>query len=154
MPDVATFYQRYINGRDSLPYAAVFAKAGVDYHVEHTTVPTLGVSTSGANFAVLTGVTPGSVAAAAGLQAGDTLVRIGDVVASTTADFGPEFRSRYHGKGGSALDIVVHRGAQQLTLHATVREREVESIHVDLVKSPTPKQARIWHGLATGTTGR
>ena len=154
MPDVATFYQRYINGRDSLPYTAVFAKAGIDYHVEHTSVPTLGVSTSGANFAVLTGVTPGSVAAAAGLQVGDTLVRIGDVVASTTADFGPEFRSRYHGKAGSALDIVVHRAGQQLTLHATVREREVESISVDLVKAPTPKQARIWHGLGTGTTGR
>ena len=142
------------NGRDSLPYAAVFAKAGIDYHVERTTVPTLGVSTSGANFAVLTSVVPGSVAAAAGLEVGDTLVRIGDVVASTTADFGPEFRSRYHGKSGSALDIVVHRAGQELTLHTTVRERDVESVDLDLVKTPTPQQARIWHGLATGTTGR
>jgi len=52
---------------------------------------------------------------------------------------------------GSALDIVGHRAGQQLTLHATVREREVESISVELAK---PQQARIWHGLATGTTGR
>jgi len=29
MPDVDTFYRRYIDGRDSLPYEAVFAKAGI-----------------------------------------------------------------------------------------------------------------------------
>ena len=153
MPDVATFYQRYINGRDSLPYAAVLAKAGLAYRVTHATVPSLGVAT-GATFNVLTDVTPGSAAAAAGLQPGDTLIRIGDVVTTPDANFGPEFRSRYQGKAGAPLDIVIHRAGREVTLHTTVRERDVEGIALDHVPSPTPKQARIWHGLATGTTGR
>jgi predicted metalloprotease with PDZ domain len=154
MPDVAAFYQHYINGRDSLPYAAVFAKAGLDYHVTHTTVPTLGVQTTGANFSVLTLVVPGGTAAAAGLQAGDSLIRIGDVVTTPSADFGPEFRSRYQGKAGALLDIVLHRAGRELTLHTTVRERVVEAISLGLVASPSAKQARIWRGLAMGTTGR
>src|SRR5256712_185226 len=32
MPDVDTFYRRYIDGRDSLPYHAVFAKARLGFH--------------------------------------------------------------------------------------------------------------------------
>lgn len=154
MPEVAGFYQRYINGRDSLPYAAMFAKAGLNYRMAHTTVPTLGVSTSGAVFNVLTDVAPGSAAATAGLQVGDTLVRIGDVVTTASADFGPEFRSRYQGKAGAPLDIVIHRGGQELTLHTTVRERSVDAVSLEHVAAPTAKQARIWRGLATGTTGR
>ncbi|HKV71388.1 MAG TPA: hypothetical protein VJN62_09080 [Gemmatimonadales bacterium] len=154
MPDVASFYQHYINGRDSLPYAAVLAKAGLDYRVTHTTVPTLGVSSSGAVFNVLTEVAPGGAAAAAGLQVGDTLIRIGDVVTTPSADFGPQFRSRYQGKAGAPLDIVIHRAGRELTLHTVVRERSVEAVALDHTASPTAKQARIWHGLMTGTTGR
>ena len=154
MPDVASFYQHYVNGRDSLPYAAVFAKAGLDYRVTHTTVPTLGVSSSGAVFNVLTEVVPGGAAAGAGLQVGDTLIRIGDVVTTPSADFGPGFRSRYQGKAGAPLDIVIHRAGRELTLHTTVRERSVEAVSLDHTASPTAKQARIWRGLMTGTTGR
>ncbi|HWZ29056.1 MAG TPA: PDZ domain-containing protein [Gemmatimonadales bacterium] len=153
MPEVQSFYQHYINGRDSLPYAAVFAKAGLEYAVSHTTSPTLGIQTSG-NLSVLTAVLPGSPADAAGLQAGDTLRRIGDITIDPTVDFGPEFRARYHGKAGAPLDIVIHRAGREQTLHTTVRERPVEALTLGKVPSPNPKQARIWHGLATGTTGR
>ncbi|HZH39600.1 MAG TPA: PDZ domain-containing protein, partial [Gemmatimonadales bacterium] len=134
--------------------AAVLAKAGLDYRVTHTTVPTLGVSSSGAVFNVLTEVAPGGAAAAAGLQVGDTLIRIGDVVTTPSADFGPQFRSRYQGKAGAPLDIVIHRAGRELTLHTVVRERSVEAVTLDHTASPTAKQARIWHGLMTGTTGR
>src|ERR1051326_6413361 len=45
IPDVDTFYRRYIDGRDSLPYEAVFAKAGLLFHREVASVPFVGVST-------------------------------------------------------------------------------------------------------------
>ena len=153
MPDVTTFYQRYINGRDSLPYAAVFAKGGLSYEQRTQTVPLLGISTNGGSFAVVTQVTPGSAAEAAGVQAGDTLVRIGDVPASDTVDFGPTFRSHYQGKGGQPLPIVVRRRGSNVTLNAQVREHLVTSGVLTRASHPTAKQAKIWHGLATGTLG-
>jgi len=152
MPDVETFYRRYVNGRDSLPYADVFAKAGLAYAVQHSTNPFLGITTS-QNFSVLTGVTPGTAAADAGVEVGDTLVRIGDIPVTAAADFGPTFRDRYRGRAGAPLDLVIRRGGQELTLHATVRERPVTQITLTRIPNPTAKQARIWHGLATGTTG-
>src|SRR6266478_5908376 len=45
MPDVDTFYRRYIDGRDSLPYETVFAKAGLAFHRQVVTSPFVGVST-------------------------------------------------------------------------------------------------------------
>src|SRR6266704_5384055 len=44
MPEVETFYRRYIDGRDSLPYEAVFAKAGLAFHRDVVTNPFVGVS--------------------------------------------------------------------------------------------------------------
>ena len=153
MPDVGGFHARYINGRDSLPYGAVFPKAGLDYQVRHITNPVLGIQTGG-DFSVLTGVVPGSAAGDAGLLPGDTLVGIGDIPVTATADFGPTFRDHYRGKAGAPLDVLVHRGGTELVLHTTVRERPVTVVTLTRMANPTPKQARIWHGLATGTTGR
>src|SRR2546422_7587096 len=43
MPDVDAFYQRYINGRDPLPYESVFSKAGIAVERQTTSNPFLGV---------------------------------------------------------------------------------------------------------------
>ena len=153
LPDPDGFHARYINGRDSLPYAAVFAKAGLDYEVRHVSNPILGIQTAG-DFRVLSGVVPGSAADVAGLQAGDTLEQVGDVPVTTTTDFGPVFRDHYRGRSGAPLDIQVRRAGRELTLHATVRERATDQVTLTPLPSPSAKQARIWHGLATGTTGR
>src|SRR5436190_22489402 len=45
MPAVDSFYRRYIDGRDSLPYEAVFAKAGLVLSRQVVTTPFVGVST-------------------------------------------------------------------------------------------------------------
>jgi len=50
-------------------------------------------------------------------------------------------------------DIVVRRGGHPVTLHATVKERTSAVGALTRVATPTAQQARIWHGLATGTTG-
>src|SRR5207247_3158098 len=44
LPDVDAFYQRYINGRDPLPYESVFAKAGIAVERQTTSNPFLGVN--------------------------------------------------------------------------------------------------------------
>src|SRR2546426_9551513 len=79
MPDVDAFYQRYINGRDPLPYESVFAKAGIAGERQTTSNPFLGVNAqpNDQGKMVVQGVVPGSAAEAAGLAPGDVLLKIG-----------------------------------------------------------------------------
>jgi hypothetical protein len=81
---------------------------------------------------------------------GDLLVTVGDIAISADQDWASTFRSRYRGRGGQPLTISVRRAGQALTLNTVVRERS--SAHFTLARSttPSPKQARIWQGLATG----
>src|SRR6266705_3095838 len=152
MPEVETFYRRYIDGRDSLPCEAVFAKAGLVFHREVVTSLFLGVSAgpSPSGGVLVQAVTPGSAADEAGVEPGDVLTRIGDIPISASQDWGAAFRSRYQGKVGQPLTITVQRAGSTVTLNTAVRERTTSRLSLERAPSPTPKQARIWQGLATG----
>ena len=154
MPDPEAFYQRYINGRDSLPYETVFAKAGITVTRTAMSSPFLGVSTgvTPAGGVDIQAVTPGSSADAAGVRPGDVLVGVGDVAVTPDQDWAAAFRSRYRGKAGQPLAIVVRREGQTRTLTTVVRERQLNRFTLERAASPTPQQARIWQGLATGIT--
>src|SRR2546430_15172191 len=71
MPDVDGFYQRYINGREALPYDSVFAKAGIAVVRKTLSSPFLGLNAQPGDSGklVVQGVGPGRAAEAAGLQA-------------------------------------------------------------------------------------
>ena len=152
MPDVDTFYRRYIDGRDSLPYEAVFAKAGVLFTRQVVTDPFVGISSNAApnGGLVVQSVTPGSAADAAGVQPGDVLTSIGDVAVTADQDWGATFRARYRGKAGQPLTITVQRAGRAMTLTTTVREKINSRIVLTRAPNPTPKQARIWQGLVSG----
>jgi len=156
MPDVEAFYQRYVNGRDSLPYTPVFAKAGIAFGRQVTTTPFMGVSTAVSPHGqiIVQTVSPGSAAAEAGVQPGDVLSKVGEIAVTVDQDWAGAFRVRYKGQAGAALTLSVLRGTQPMTLTTHVRERQLFSFTVSAVPTPTAKQARIWHGIATGTTGR
>jgi len=152
MPDVETFYRRYIDGRDSLPYETVFAKAGIVFHRQVVTSPFLGVSPG----ATATGgvevqqVTPKSAAELAGVQPGDVITNIGGIPVTADRDWGGDFRTRYRGKAGQPLTITVQRSGRTMTLNTTVQERTNSRISLARAANPTPKQAKIWQGLASG----
>jgi predicted metalloprotease with PDZ domain len=152
LPDVDGFYRRYIDGRDSPPYEAVFAKAGIVLNKQIVTVPFVGVSSqptpSGAM--QVQAVTPGSAAEGAGVQAGDVITGIGDITVSANQDWATAFRRQYRGKAGQPLKITVQRAGRSLTLNTTVRERTSAIYSLSRTASPTPKQAKIWQGLASG----
>lgn len=95
-------------------------------------------------------VTPGSAAEAAGVQPGDVLTNIGDVPVTSDQDWGSTFRARYRGKAGQPLTITVQRGGRALTLNTTVRERINSRVMLTRAPNPSPKQSRIWQGLASG----
>jgi len=152
MPDVDAFYRRYIDGRDSLPYEMVFAKAGLVFRRNPVSSLFLGISAapSPSGGVLVQAVTPGSAAAEAGIEPGDVLTRIGDVPVSASQDWGTAFRSRYQGKVGQPLTITVQRAGRTLTLNTTVRERTTARLSLERAANPTPKQAKIWQGLASG----
>ena len=152
MPDVDGFYRRYIDGRDSLPYEQMFTKAGLVFRRNAVTSLFLGVSAgpSPSGGVLVQAVTPGSAADEAGVEPGDVLTRIGDIPISASQDWGAAFRSRYQGKVGQPLTITVQRAGSTVTLNTAVRERTTSRLSLERAPSPTPKQARIWQGLATG----
>jgi predicted metalloprotease with PDZ domain len=152
MPDVDTFYRRYVDGRDSLPYATVFPKAGLVFNRQIVTVPFVGVTSGATPSGTLQvqSVTPGSSADAAGVEPGDILVSVGDVRTTADQEWAGVFRTRYRGKAGQPLTITVQRAGLSLTLNTTVRERTNSSVTLSRAPNPTPKQARIWQSLASG----
>ncbi|HET8713861.1 MAG TPA: PDZ domain-containing protein [Gemmatimonadales bacterium] len=156
MPDMDGFYRRYIDGRDSLPYETTFAKAGIAVNRQSVTVPFLGVSTGapeGRGLQVVS-VTPGSSADAAGVQPGDILLRVGNIAVTPESDWAGAFRTEYRGKTGQPLTISVQRTTdntmQFLTLNTTVRERTTSRVLLSRARNATPRQTRIWQGLASG----
>jgi predicted metalloprotease with PDZ domain len=155
LPDVDGFYQRYINGREPLPYETIFPKAGIAFTRDTLSMPFLGLSSGMTPEGKLEvhAVTPGSSAAEAGVRAGDVLVKIGEVPISSDQDWGGAYRARYRGKAGAPLTLTVRRGGQTVTLDTHVRERQLTTIAIARATTPTAKQARIWRGIATGTTG-
>jgi predicted metalloprotease with PDZ domain len=152
LPDPDGFYRRYIDGRDSLPYETVFAKAGIVVNKQVVTVPFVGVSSQPTpNGAMqVQAVTPGSAAEAAGVQAGDVITNIGPISVTSNQDWAAAFRSQYRGKAGQPLTITVQRAGRTLTLNTTVRERTNASYSLSRAPNPTPKQAKVWQGLASG----
>jgi len=155
MPDVDGFYQRYINGREPLPYDSVFAKAGIAVARKTQSTPFLGLNAQPGDSGklVVQGVVPGSAAEAAGLEPGDVLLKVGEIETRPDEDWGVKFRDRYRGKAGAPLAISVTRGGRALNLSTQVRERTLVSFTLTPAPSPSPKQARLWRGLATGSTG-
>jgi predicted metalloprotease with PDZ domain len=152
MPDVDTFYRRYVDGRDSLPYETIFAKAGIAFNRQIVTVPFVGVSTGAtpSGQLLVQSVTPGSAAAEAGVEPGDVLTNVGDVAVAPDQDWGAVFRTRYRGKAGQPLTITVQRSGRAMTLNTTVRERTNARVTLTRAPNPTAKQTRIWQGIASG----
>ena len=155
LPDVDAFYQRYINGREPLPYESVLAKAGIAVARRTTSNPFLGVNAQPDETGklVVQSVVPGSAADVAGLQPGDVLLKVGEIEAHSDGDWGARYRERYRGQNGQPLTISITRGGRPVTLDTQVRERTAVSFTLTPAAAPTPKQAKIWRGLATGSTG-
>jgi predicted metalloprotease with PDZ domain len=155
MPDVDGFYQRYINGRDPLPYETVLPKAGLSVTKTVISVPFLGVVAplSDDGKWVVQLVEPGSAAQVAGVAPGDALVKVGEIETQGAEDWSGEFRRRYQGQAGAPLIITVQRGTQTVALATRVQEHTSTAFSISLAATPTAKQAKVWQGLATGTTG-
>jgi len=151
LPDVDAFYRRYIDGRDSLPYETIFAKAGLVFHRQIVTSPFVGIQVNPTpSGVVVQQVSPNSSAETAGVQPGDVLTNVGGIPVTVDQDWGGAFRTRYRGKAGQPLTITVQRDGRALALNSTVQEHATSTVSLERAPHPTPKQAKIWQGLASG----
>ncbi len=151
-------YARYVDGRAPFPWDTVLPLAGLRLLTDTSAVPRLGVNTARDTAGVrVQGVVPGGAADQAGVRAGDYLQAVGAVAVPrdpTAPDWTGEFRTRYAGRGGAALPIVVRRGGEAVTLSGRVVV--VPEVQHRLAADPraTAKAARIRAGILRGHTDR
>jgi predicted metalloprotease with PDZ domain len=148
----AEFSSRYVDGREPFPWATVAALGGFRYRTDTTQSIRLGVSTiSDSSRIVVAGVTAGSAAAQAGIEPGDQLVKLGEIVVSDQ-DFAQLFRTRYAAAVGTTIPVVVRRAGTERTVQLEIRRETVVELRLEYDAQPGPKAARIRHGILKGVT--
>jgi predicted metalloprotease with PDZ domain len=116
--------------------------------------PWIGIGTMADTVGIyVTQVEPGTAADSAGLQVGDYLVRVGDIVV-TDPQFGARFRARYDRGEDELIPVEVRREGEALTLSLRLRHRirTVERVVFD--RNASPKAVRIRSGILRGTAGQ
>jgi predicted metalloprotease with PDZ domain len=149
----AEFAAKYVDGREPFPWSAVAPLGGFRFHADTVRVARLGVnSLTDSGRVVVTGVVAGSAADDAGIEAGDQLLKVGEL-AVTSDEFGAAFRTRYGEAEGTRLPVVVRRNGVERTLELTVRrEREIDA-KLEYDPAAGAKAARIRSGILRGTRG-
>ncbi|MDX2194610.1 MAG: PDZ domain-containing protein [Gemmatimonadales bacterium] len=148
----AEFNAKYIDGREPYPWESVLPLAGLRYRADSIREARIGIQVQpGEDGVRIMGVQPGSMAADAGIEQGDVLLRLGEVEVKDPT-FGGAYRQRYATADGTEIPVVVRRGGREVTLKGTVRTavRVVRQVVSD--QGATPKAARIREGILSGRT--
>jgi predicted metalloprotease with PDZ domain len=148
----ADFASKYVDGREPFPWSAVAPLAGFRFRADTVRVARLGVnSLTDSGRVVVTGVVAGSAAEDAGIEAGDQLLKVGDLTV-TSDEFGAAFRTRYGEAEGTRLPVVVRRNGVERTLELTVRrEREIDA-RLEYDPAAGAKAVRVRSGILKGVT--
>jgi predicted metalloprotease with PDZ domain len=153
MPQMDTFYQRYINGRDELPYDSVFSKAGMVMRRDTTNEFSFGaeLSLNPAGDIVVQRVLPTGTAGGAGIRTGDVILKLDELDLRPTPQSIEAVRTRFRTRAGSPITFTVRREGEEIKLTGPVRVEGRTQISVTRVDQPTERQQRVWQGLVTGT---
>jgi predicted metalloprotease with PDZ domain len=150
----ADFSARYVDGREPFPWSRVAPLAGMIVRADSTRELRLGVNTIADSSRVfVTAVTPRSAAEAAGVEAGDQLVRVGDIDVKDD-NFGVLYRSRYRNAIGTRLPLVILRKDAERTLEIEVRRELVVNVALEWDPKAGTKALRVRDGILKGTTDK
>ncbi|MFI5280165.1 MAG: PDZ domain-containing protein [Gemmatimonadales bacterium] len=148
------FARRYVDGRDAFPYDSVLPLAGLRLVADSVFELRFGITEEAdSGEARITEVFPGGAAAAAGIQAGDRIVAIGEVRVSDDASFAA-LRNRYAGTTQTSLPVVLRRSGQLLALQAPVRLFPRARVRVVVDPGASARAVRIRQGIVSGTVDR
>lgn len=149
------FAERYVDGREPLPYDEVLPLAGLHVRADTTRAPQIGIFTQSSEEGIrVADVSTGTSAAEAGIQQGDLLVRVGEIDVRD-ANFGARFRRRYSSEPeGTPIVYVVRRDGRELTLQGPLRFAESVNYMIEEIPDVGDKARRIREGVLSGTVGR
>jgi predicted metalloprotease with PDZ domain len=147
------FYRDYIDGREPLPYRETLALAGMRYEADTIVEPLFGVEVAPSrdDRMIVRYVAPQSEADRSGIQAGDQLVRVGDVEVSDR-DWGAEFKRVYAGRIGDPLTVAYVSGGREIESSVTVQASTRYTQRLVPEQAPSEKQAEIRRGIVRGVT--
>ena len=146
-----TFYQRYVDGRDSLPFDSVLPLGGLRLVTQTFRVPRMGVQTNtDSTGSLVVALVPGGAFETAGVRVGDYLLAVGGIDQSQDVQ-GDQFRRQFAGREGERYPIVVRREGQQLTLTGTVRMGDNVVTQLQWDAQPSARASRIRSGILRGT---
>jgi len=145
---VDDFYKRYVNGREALPYQQILPRGGIAVSLNETRVPYIGVVAGEAkDGGVEIGrVAANSVAAEAGLQPGDILLRVGEIGTTDPQSFGAAYRQRYTAEG-EPLQLSWRRDGQPMTGRSSVKMRLDRNWRLSRDPDATPAARAILDGI-------
>jgi predicted metalloprotease with PDZ domain len=150
----AEFIDKYIDGREPLPWQTTLALAGLRLVNDTIREPRLGISTApGPTGGVMVNaVDPTGAAAEAGVREGDVLLSIGDIAVEDQT-FGQKFRQQFGSREGAPLPIKIRRGDQDVVVQSRVRMVARVEMRMDADPAASAKAARIRSGILRGTRG-
>ena len=143
------FFTKYVSGAEALPYADLFAKAGLSLQERENARTTLGFSLqreANAPWTVAT-VEPGSNAERSGLQVGDEIIRWN----SGEVPRRPERWSSQQ-KPGDDLRLRIRRAEKDLNLDVRLGQIRETFYQVVEASNGTDRARRIRDGILRGTT--
>ncbi len=142
------FFAQYVSGVAEIPYADIFAQAGLTLKIHADQSPGAGFFLgTGKDASTVSSVEPGSAAEAAGLTSGDIILQAnGKKVPRNTAAWLRGLSS------GQALDLRVLRGSQTLEIPFSVAAAENLSCSISELPHPADLPRRIRDGILRGST--
>jgi len=146
---VDDFYQRYVRGREALPYDSVLPRGGIAVARHEERIPVVGVGTANSEDGgvLVSEVVPGSLADAVGLQPGDVLMKVGDVTTSSPV-WPLMFQTRYAAAEGREVQVVYRRAGRQVVRSGTVHVRIARTILLRPDPQATEEAQAILQGIA------
>jgi predicted metalloprotease with PDZ domain len=148
--DFHDFFSLYVAGTDEMPFAEIFAKAGLDLESTPKQHADPGFEFS-TNFEgteiVVANVAAGGPAQAAGVRSGDAIISLNGQAASR----GLEELLAQHSPG-ETVRLRIAREGQQRDFSLKLGSRTDLLYHVEELRGATDKQRRIRDGMLKGTT--
>ena len=142
------FFAQYVSGVVEIPYAGLFAQAGLAANIRTNQSPGAGFSLGSAkSAATVSSVEPGSAAESAGLLSGDVIALVNGEKAPR--DMAAWLRGL---SPGEALDLRVLRGSQSVDISFSVETRVDRDCSISELSHPAGLERRIREGILRGST--